>query len=108
MVNITKVPAGMWLQAARNALIADGINGVKIDRLAKALAVSRGGFYHHFKNRQDLLVRLLDDWTDHNSFLPTGDASLSTSTIPAYLNRLVYHHISETKFSPAYEMAIRE
>jgi len=35
---------------------------VKIERLAKALGISRRGFYWHFKNRQDLLEGILDYW----------------------------------------------
>jgi AcrR family transcriptional regulator len=51
-----------WLQAAREALIAEGTAGVEINKLAKRLGVTRGGFYWFFKSRQALLDELLELW----------------------------------------------
>jgi AcrR family transcriptional regulator len=34
--------------------------GIKV--LAKALGVTKGGFYWHFKDRRDLLAAILEDW----------------------------------------------
>lgn len=108
MPNITKVTADQWLFEARNALISDGINGVKVDRLSKTLAVTRGGFYHHFSNRADLLNRLLLNWETQNKFLPPKTEPLLKHDIPRYLNLMVDLHISEQQFSPAFDIAIRE
>jgi len=38
------------------------IADVRIEALARALKVSKSGFYWHFKNRDDLLQQLLDFW----------------------------------------------
>ena len=35
---------------------------MRIEPLAQALGVTRGGFYWHFKDRQALLDELLDTW----------------------------------------------
>lgn len=35
---------------------------IKIETLAQALDISKSGFYWHFKNRDELLDRLLDFW----------------------------------------------
>ena len=51
-----------WIIAARKALIKGGIGAVRVVPLAKALQMTRGGFYWHFKGRQDLLDALLVDW----------------------------------------------
>lgn len=51
-----------WLAKALETLESNGVEGVKIERLAKALGISRSGFYWHFKNRQDLLESILDYW----------------------------------------------
>ncbi len=108
MPNITKVTASQWLSEAQNALISDGISGVKVDRLSKTLKVTRGGFYHHFNNRTDLLNRLLVNWETKNKFLPTTTEPLLKHDIPRYLNLMVDLHISEQHFSPAFDIAIRE
>ena len=56
-----------WILAARKALIKGGIGAVRIVPLAAALKVTRGGFYWHFKGRQDLLDALLVDWVQTNT-----------------------------------------
>lgn len=48
-----------WLDAALNTLASEGIEKVKIERLALSLEVTKGSFYWHFKDRQDLLESLL-------------------------------------------------
>ena len=60
--NNKRVSKNQWLAKALEALESGGIEAVKIERLAKALGISRSGFYWHFKNRQDLLDHLLDYW----------------------------------------------
>ncbi|WP_177204183.1 TetR/AcrR family transcriptional regulator [Sphingobium sp. AP50] len=57
---------GDWIDAARDLLIREGIGTVRIDRIAKECGVSRGGFYWRFKNRDALLICLLDDWVAVN------------------------------------------
>src|ERR1700731_1491728 len=45
----------IWLDTARRALIEEGTAGVEINKPAKRLGVSRGGFYWFFKSREHLL-----------------------------------------------------
>jgi len=56
-----------WLAAARAVFVATGIDEVKIDRLARELQVTRGSFYWHFSDLDDLRKALLDDWCEHNT-----------------------------------------
>jgi AcrR family transcriptional regulator len=51
-----------WLKAAMETLRTQGVGGVRILKLATALGVTRGGFYWHFRDRQDLLDQMLDWW----------------------------------------------
>jgi len=44
------------------ALAAGGPEAVRIEPLAQALGVSKGGFYWHFDDRQSLLEEMLDTW----------------------------------------------
>lgn len=108
MVNTTKIPAKKWLRTAKDALIKDGIAGVRVDRLAKNLGVTRGGFYHNFKNREELLDQLLDLWVTENSFIPEAILPTKPEEAVAYLNLMLEWLVSEEKFSPNFDLAIRE
>ncbi len=54
--------AESWLQAGLDVLNDEGINSVKVLLLAKKLGVTRGSFYWHFENREDLLHQMLAYW----------------------------------------------
>ena len=58
----TRTPRSAWIDAGMRALAAGGPDAVRIEPLAQALGVTRGGFYWHFKDRQALLDELLDAW----------------------------------------------
>jgi len=51
-----------WLEGARTLMVEKGIAAVKVEVLARRLGVSKGSFYWHFKNRDDLLSDLLNYW----------------------------------------------
>lgn len=51
-----------WLRVAADVLVDKSVEGVRVDVLAKTLAVTRGSFYWHFADRGDLLRRLLQAW----------------------------------------------
>jgi AcrR family transcriptional regulator len=53
-----------WIGAALDALVADGIEGVRIDRLCRDLGVTKGSFYHHFAGREILLDAVADFWAE--------------------------------------------
>ena len=44
------------------ALAAGGPDAVRIEPLARALGVTKGGFYWHFDDRRALLEEMLDAW----------------------------------------------
>lgn len=52
-----------WAVAGLSALVAGGIEAVKVERLAVTLGVSKGSFYWHFQNRAALLDAMLEAWT---------------------------------------------
>lgn len=58
----TRTPPDRWVQAGLRALAEGGPQAVRIEPLAQALGVSKGGFYWHFKDRQVLLTEMLDRW----------------------------------------------
>ena len=52
-----------WLSAALNVLAEEGQAKLRIDKLAGELGVTKGSFYHHFKDRDDFVHSLLDYWS---------------------------------------------
>lgn len=58
----TRTPRSGWIDEGLRALAAGGPDAVRIESLARALGVSKGGFYWHFDDRQALLEELLDTW----------------------------------------------
>jgi AcrR family transcriptional regulator len=53
-----------WLRAARLALLKGGVEAVHVERLSRDLRVTKGSFYWHFKDREELLELLLREWED--------------------------------------------
>lgn len=51
-----------WIEAGLQVLAEGGIESVKVEPLAKLLKVTKGSFYWHFKNRDDLLEAILQAW----------------------------------------------
>jgi AcrR family transcriptional regulator len=51
-----------WITAAMEAVVEGGVAGVAIEPLAARLGATKGSFYHHFANRDALIVAALDDW----------------------------------------------
>ena len=50
------------MEAALELLHSDGISAVTVDALASRLSITRGSFYHHFKDKKDLSNEMLEYW----------------------------------------------
>lgn len=53
-----------WIEAAIEVLAEQGVQGMRIEVLAKNFGVTKGSFYWHFKDRQDLFKAVLQTWRD--------------------------------------------
>src|SRR3954462_14183833 len=51
-----------WIEEGLRALSAGGPEAVRIEVLAQALGVTKGGFYGYFTDRDTLLTEMLDTW----------------------------------------------
>ena len=51
-----------WTQAGLEALRKGGVAGVRVERLAEDIGLTKGSFYWHFRGRGELLEALLDFW----------------------------------------------
>jgi AcrR family transcriptional regulator len=59
---LTRTPRTSWIDEGLRALAAGGPDAVRIEPLAEALGVTKGGFYWHFEDRRALLEEMLDTW----------------------------------------------
>lgn len=51
-----------WTEAAWQLLGRGSLNEIRVDALARHLKVTRGSFYWHFRDRDDLIEAILDRW----------------------------------------------
>lgn len=104
----TRLGRDDWLAAARDALLSEGKEAVKVERLAKRLNVTRGGFYWHFRDRDDLLDALLRSWEKETNVLfekaLQGDHSDGLEEFLA----LTRSWVNEDVYNPKYDSAVRD
>jgi AcrR family transcriptional regulator len=58
----TRTPRTSWIDEGLRALASGGPDAVRIEALARALGVTKGGFYGYFDGRPALLEEMLDAW----------------------------------------------
>lgn len=59
-----RLSARDWIEAALGALERDGVHSVAVEPLAEKLGVTKGSFYSHFRDRDELLRAVLGAWRD--------------------------------------------
>ncbi|MEC3918819.1 TetR/AcrR family transcriptional regulator [Nocardia sp. CDC160] len=57
-----RTPRESWVEAGLRALATGGVDAVRVETLAKALGVTKGGFYGYFADRDALLTAMLETW----------------------------------------------
>ncbi len=98
-----------WLRGAADLLVEKSIDAVRVDALARQLGVTRGSFYWHFIDRDDLLQRLLQSWkqvqTEQVIAAHSGQPG-DAQTVIRELAELPFHGVSARR-GGAVELAIR-
>lgn len=52
-----------WVAAGLESLRKGGVAAVRVERLAADLGITKGSFYWHFRNREELLEAVLAYWS---------------------------------------------
>lgn len=96
-----------WLKTALDLFKTEGIEAVRITRMAQMRGVTRGSFYWHFRHRQDLQDALVSYWRQKNveSVLHALDdvASLDDGILSLFSAWL-----SPDRFEPGLDLAMRD
>jgi len=93
---MTRLSYEHWLDRGLDILAQDGADALKIDRLCRRLGVTKGSFYHHFRNREVYVRALLEHWerlfTDEvieqtNQYTSARERSIALNRITASLKQ---------------------
>jgi AcrR family transcriptional regulator len=77
-----------WIRAAQARLAGQGVESVRVEVLARDLGVSKGSFYWHFRDRSELLEKLLARWGDGElEWLNSGDQAGAATRWANFIER---------------------
>lgn len=97
-----------WLNSARRALIEEGTAGVEINKLAKRMRVSRGGFYWFFAGRDELLQELLAYWVESSTMQFEKILRARGRNGVQEFQALIDLWIDEKEYDPKWDGAVRD
>src|SRR6478752_5997391 len=103
------VTHGSWIEAGLAAIANHGVEGVRVEVLAKNLGVTKGGFYRRFRDRAALLDGILQSWSAGRIAAIEQQTSLDGTSARERLKTLV--RLYSERVSPegmAVELAIRQ
>ncbi len=52
------------LKSAAACFSENGFDAASVDEICRHAGLSKGGFYHHFASKQDLIIELLNQWLE--------------------------------------------
>src|ERR1700687_3067323 len=98
-----------WIEAGLAEIARHGVDGVRVEVLAKNLGVTKGGFYRRFSDRAALLDGILQNWRAGRSGAIEQQASPDGVTARGRLRALIrlYSERMNTE-GMAVELAIRQ
>jgi len=97
----------LWLDAAYDLFVAEGIEAVKIMPLAKRLNLTRTGFYWHFKEISELHDAIVDIWQTRNTGIILERCAAPAESLCAGLLNLIDCWIDDEFFDGPLDLAIR-
>jgi AcrR family transcriptional regulator len=98
-----------WIEAGFKEIARSGVDGVRVEVLAKNLGVTKGGFYRRFRDRAALLDGMLQNWSAGRIAAIEQQTSLDGTTARDRLRALIslYSERMNTE-GMAVELAIRQ
>ena len=99
----------VWIEAGIGEIARSGVDGVRVEVLAKNLGVTKGGFYRRFRDRAALLDGILQSWSAGRVAAIEQQTSLDGASARERLKTLV--RLYSERVNPegmAVELAIRQ
>ncbi len=97
----------LWLDAAYELLIDQGIDAVKVMLLAKRLGVTRTGFYWFFEDLTELHTAMVHRWESKNTGTLIARCAMDASNICEALFNLMDCWLDPDLFDSRLDLAIR-
>src|SRR3954470_21678867 len=106
---MTEVDSDSWIEAGFKELASSGVNGVRVEILAKNLGVTKGGFYRRFRDRAALLEGILQSWSAGRIASIEKQTSLDGATARDRLRAVIELYAERMNTAGmAVELAIRQ
>ena len=106
---MNEVTYGSWIEAGLAAIANHGVEGVRVEALAKDLGVTKGGFYRRFRDRAALLDGILQNWSAGRIAAIEQQTSLDGETARDRLRALIRLYSERMNTAGmAIELAIRQ
>ncbi|MEP5763543.1 MAG: TetR/AcrR family transcriptional regulator [Halieaceae bacterium] len=71
-----RVSRDQWLSKGLELFALNGAEGLRVEKLARELNISKSGFYCHFKDREELLDHILQYWAHEYTEIITENPML--------------------------------
>ncbi|AXI48079.1 TetR/AcrR family transcriptional regulator [Sulfitobacter sp. SK012] len=97
----------LWLNAAYELLISQGINAVKVMPLAKKLNLTRTGFYWYFEDISELHSAMVQRWESKNTGNLVDQCNTDAANICEALFNLMDCWLDPELFDARLDLAIR-
>lgn len=78
-----------WLQTALTILSEEGVEGLRVEHIARRLGISKSGFYWHFKDREDLRNQIIEYWAHEYTEVVTSNPIFQEGTPRQRLRRIM-------------------
>jgi len=96
-----------WLAAAYQALIESGVDAVRIAPLSERLNLSRTSFYWFFKDREELLAALIEQWRGKNTRNLIAQADAYAESIAEAILNVFDCWLDAELFDSKFEFVVR-
>src|SRR5262245_46934450 len=104
-----EVRSESWIEAGLEEIARTGVEGVRVEVLAKNLGVTKGGFYRRFRDRAALLEAMLQNWSAGRIATIEKHTSLDGATAHERLKEVVTQYSGRVNTEGmAVELAIRQ
>jgi AcrR family transcriptional regulator len=98
-----------WIDFAIQVLANEGVEGLRIEVLARRLKVTKGSFYWHFKDRQALLNAVVTTWRDARILEVEAQANIPATDAARQIRAVLDQYATQpNRVRMQTELAIRD